>query len=285
MASLADGLNEARAEARAEARDAPIVASASSSGLEASSSNVLHPPDNYVSYEELRTLGLTGKRGPAPNRTVMLIANEIANAKISGPTVRTDSVREIARRHGLDANSGGFRMRANAIAEAIVQYRTCLEESALTLEGEILPAAHASNLVPAGATFGRSVGPPQPEPAREKMSSELKFILASIGAGVVGLIIGVIMLTALLPDIFGDKEGIVAAAILLPLAAALVGVLKAPTAPAHLPLPLPSNCTFSLQRVSHCVRCRWACSKTLTPYSSAISGCRPARRSMWSSLC
>ena len=45
MASLADGLNEARAEARAEARDAPIVASASSSGLEASSSNVLHPPD------------------------------------------------------------------------------------------------------------------------------------------------------------------------------------------------------------------------------------------------
>ena len=110
MASLADGLNEARAEARAEARDAPIVASASSSGLEASSSNVLHPPDNYVSYEELRTLGLTGKRGPAPNRTVMLIANEIANAKSSGPTVRTDSVREIARRHGLDANSGGFRM-------------------------------------------------------------------------------------------------------------------------------------------------------------------------------
>ena len=75
------------------------------------------------------------------------------------------------------------------------------------------------------------------------MSAELKFILASIGAGAIGLVVGVSMLTALLPDVFGDKEGIVAAVILIAIAAALVRVLQGSHIAART-CHLPPNCTL-----------------------------------------
>ena len=63
-------------------------------------------------------------------------------------------------------------------------------------------------------------------PRAEAMSGELRVVLTCILLGAVGLTVGVITFSTLLPEIFGGRQGYVAGAVLLLLALAVLGLLE-----------------------------------------------------------
>ena len=70
----------------------------------------LAPPEESVTFEQLRAKGLVGRRGPAPKPEVMDIANELARTELKGTKITDQSIKGIAARLGDQfANSGGFR--------------------------------------------------------------------------------------------------------------------------------------------------------------------------------
>ena len=58
------------------------------------------------------------------------------------------------------------------------------------------------------------------------MSGELKIVLTCILLGAVGLTVGVITFSTLLPEIFGGRQGYVAGVVLVLLALAVLGLLQ-----------------------------------------------------------
>jgi hypothetical protein len=65
------------------------------------------PSSHQLSHTELVSMGLLPKRGPAPNRAIMLMANTIAHDRIYGVK---RSVRDLSKAFKVD--SGGMRERA-----------------------------------------------------------------------------------------------------------------------------------------------------------------------------
>ena len=134
------------------------------------------PPD--VTFQELRELGLVGARGPPPNEVVMRLATDIANKRQSGEMAST-SIRRLAELHGLTPDQGGFRKRANTIAESILTFRGVLANNsdelatALGLE-PALTTQHAE------LTLDASMPPQQPEGVQSRPAAPPEIAMLSL---------------------------------------------------------------------------------------------------------